>query len=143
VVDTGQRLKRLIRLSAVYDTLVAIGFAVPGLSNLYIGLLDSVNRSLGLGGSAGSFPAFAMLFVNLMGVLALTWVGVRLYRPEPFLAVADVVARTAFAILITAALFAGAPVIIVGLAVLEIIWIALIVLALLAYSAAKAQAKAA
>ncbi len=137
MVDKGQRLKLLIRLSAVYDILVAIGFAVPWLASLYVGLLESLSHTLGLGGTAGQFPAFAMLFVNLMGVLALSWAGVRLYRPEPFLAVADVLARSAFALLILVALMAGAPMIIAGLAILEIVWVALIVLALIAYSRAR------
>ena len=88
---------RWVRLSALYDLLVTLPFALPGVATLVLEQLAQAHGALGLPGAVPAFAPAHLLFVHLLGSLVVVWAVLRLARPEPRLGLADGMARVLFA----------------------------------------------
>lgn len=62
-----------LRAVGSFDLLVTAIFAVPGLSHLFIALIDEIGVMTGLAPELPPFSPFAMFMVNLAGVLGVCW----------------------------------------------------------------------
>lgn len=83
-----------------FDLLVTALFAVPGLSDAFIGAIDLIGTSTGLARPLEPFSAFSMFMVNLAGVLGVCW-NVMILRSGAYEMIRiNVVARWAVAALI-------------------------------------------
>ncbi|MBF4460850.1 hypothetical protein [Pseudoclavibacter sp. VKM Ac-2867] len=113
----------LIRLSAIYDLIVTIGFAfLPTASLIFVGL-QALHAELGLSGELpdASSPS-TMMFVNLMGSVVTAWALFRIFRPSLAAGAADTLARALFSLGMITALAQGASPLIVVMLALEIAW---------------------
>lgn len=113
----------LIRLSAIYDLVVTLGFAfLPTASLIFIGL-QALHAELGLSGELpdASSPS-TMMFVNLMGSVVTAWALFRIFRPSLAAGAADTLARALFSLAMITALTQGASPLIVVMLALEVAW---------------------
>ncbi len=120
---TSLRVRRTVRISALYDLVVTAGFALlftaPALFDAF-GVLQS---NLGLPGvvpDAGD--PFTVMVANLMGSLVVVWAVFRLARPTRAAGAADTAGRTLFSIGMAEALLHGASPLVFGMLILEVLW---------------------
>lgn len=62
-----------LRFVGSFDLLVTAMLAVPGLSHGFIWLIGSIGTATGLSEPLPELPPFAMLFINLAGILGVCW----------------------------------------------------------------------
>ncbi|MFM9370675.1 hypothetical protein [Streptomyces sp. Da 82-17] len=106
---TARPARDAVRIGARYDLAVALPFTTPWTAALTLDGVRAAHTALGLpGGPPAAFGPEHLLFVTFFGVLVTLWAVVRLVRADVVTGVADTVGRGAFALLMTAALAAGA-----------------------------------
>ncbi len=87
---------KIVRASCIFDSLVMLPFAIPGLAGLYVNVLKSVQGAFALGGTIPEFAPLHLMFMNLFGFIVLSWSVVRFFRPDTFIVKTDIVARFVF-----------------------------------------------
>lgn len=114
---------RVVRLSAAYDLLVTVPFALWPTAVLALGGLARLHAALGLDGVApDASDPFTVLFANFTGSLVTVWAVVRLVRPSLALGAADTAARVLFSLAMVVALGAGASPVMLLFLVPEVLW---------------------
>lgn len=103
------------------DLALTLPFALPIVCGAVVTTLQHVNVALGLGAPAEPLNALGLLFLNLMGVLAVCWNGARAALGSAELARIDVPARLVVsAVILGYVVLAGVPPILLVFVVTEI-----------------------
>jgi hypothetical protein len=124
---------RIVRLSALYDLVVTVGFAFTATATVIFQGLGALHESLGLTGSTPDpGDPFTVMFANLMGGVVTVWALFRIVRPSLAAGVADVGARVLFSLGMLAALGQGASPFVLLMLILEMAWAVVQGVALLA-----------
>lgn len=97
----------VIRICAAFDLAVTGLLSLPFAARTFVSTLYALEGAWGGESGAPELPPIAWFFINLAGALGVLWALVRLLRPEPWLARADVLGRCAVAALISGYLWAG------------------------------------
>lgn len=84
-----RRYSQLVRISAIYDGVVALPFATPWTFGLIHQLLNLIAPM------ANFLPEHAV-FANLMGSVIVVWSALRAYKPDPLFGLFDSFARVLF-----------------------------------------------
>jgi len=113
---------RIVRASALYDLVTAIGFATPWTFALFLAGMDGLSALLGLPDRVPAFQPAHVLMVNLMGSLILVWAILRLRDTQVAYGRYDAVARLLYAIWQLYALAHGAHPLIWGFVVFEVVF---------------------
>lgn len=103
------QLSRAVKTSAIYDLVTCLPLALPGISGIYLVVLDVINGAAGLGGQVGELSPLAMMFVNFLGSLISIWAVLRLINPSWANGLTDVVVRVFFSIAMLNAILNGVP----------------------------------
>ncbi|MFD5827851.1 hypothetical protein [Lentzea sp. NPDC060358] len=103
-------VRRWGRAGALYDFVASIAFVTPWTAGLVMDLLG-VNRSM---------PT--LLFATLFGTVVVMWSIARWYRPEPVLIALDTAGRALFSLWFAWALLNGQTKALVVFLVLELLW---------------------
>lgn len=120
---TRTRALHVVRLSALYDLIVTVGFAFPFTAPWVFRSLAHWHGALGLSGTVpDAGDPFTVMFANLMGGLVTVWALFRLLRPSLAAGAADVGGRVFFSLGMAAALLAGASPLVWVMLVLEFVW---------------------
>lgn len=90
-------LASVIRASGIYDAVVLLPFAIPGLSVLVISYLGSLHQWLGFSGGVPPFDPFHMVFVNLLGAISVMWGVLRARDPQWIYGYYDTIIRLTIA----------------------------------------------
>lgn len=90
----------LLRAIILYDLIVTACLALPGISQLFLQIIDLLGRYTGLAAPLPDFDPFQMFMVNLAGVMGVAWNGLRWKTPVYRLVRFDAWARLAVAALI-------------------------------------------
>ncbi len=83
----------IIRASGLFDILLMVPFAIPGLASWVLTEIAIVHEALSLTGAVPVFSPFHLLFVNLMAGITIVWSVLRVSDPKPIYGVYDSVAR--------------------------------------------------
>ena len=120
---TAKRTRAVIRVSALYDFIVTVPFALPWTAAWVFTMLGTVHESLGLAGVTPSpDDPFTLMFANLMGSIVSVWALFRIMRPSIAAGVADTGARLLFSLGMTVALLHGASPLTGVMLALELAW---------------------
>ena len=103
------QLSRAVKTSAIYDLVTCLPLAIPGVSTVYLLVLDTLNGAIGLGGHVGELSPLAMMFINFLGSLISIWAVLRLINPSWANGLTDVVVRVFFSIAMLNAILNGVP----------------------------------
>lgn len=109
MAEPNIQLARAVKTSAIYDLVTCLPLAVPGVSTVYLMVLDALNGAVGLGGHVGELSPLAMMFINFLGSLISIWAVLRLINPSWANGLTDVVVRVFFSIAMLNAIFNGVP----------------------------------
>lgn len=130
---------RVVRLSALYDLVVTVGFAFAVTAAVMFDGLGTLHGNLGLtGDTPDSSDPITMMFANLMGSVVTVWALFRIFRPSLAAGTADVAARVLFSLGMSTALLQGASPLVLIMLVLEIFWALMQGIALLSAPRARA-----
>nr|WP_086939856.1 hypothetical protein [Thaumasiovibrio occultus] len=118
--------RAIIKASGIYDALMMLPFAIPGLSALVLQYLAYLHQQLGLAGAIPVFTPFHLLFVNIMASISIVWAVIRIRNPTALYAWYDTAARLLIAaIMLVYLLRDGISGIIWLFFATEVIWAAL------------------
>ena len=96
---------RIIRAVAIVDLVLTLPFAFPFAAESLIQLIYRIDAGAGLGSAPPlGFGPLQIMFVHIMGVLAVLWAIARIRNPAEDLARLDALARLVVAALIVAVL---------------------------------------
>jgi hypothetical protein len=114
---------RVVRISAVYDLVITVGFAFWFTAAPIFDLLGVLHETLRLAGATPD-PAdpITLLFANLMGSVVTIWALFRIFRPSLEAGAADVGARVLFSLGMVVAILHGASPLVLGMLILEVAW---------------------
>ena len=101
--DTEAILQRV----ALLDLLLTLPFALPVVAPAVVATLAWLDRALGIATPMEPLGNLGLLFLNLMGVLAVCWNGARAVTGSAELGRIDVPARGVVAVLIVGYVVAG------------------------------------
>jgi hypothetical protein len=87
-----------LRRVALFDTLVTLPFALPIVAQRVVYALFDLDEALGLGTPLPRLDSLHLLFINLMGILAVLWNVARVRSRGTDLAQMDVWGRCAVAL---------------------------------------------
>lgn len=96
----GANLATLRRV-ALFDLVVTLPFALPIVAQRVVYALFDLDEALGLTADLPRLDSLHLLFINLMGILAVLWNFARVRARGPELAQLDVWGRCAVALWIT------------------------------------------
>jgi hypothetical protein len=114
------RAARTLQTVAILDLLLTLPFALPVVCGLVVTALLALNVALGLA-AAPPLDTLGLLFLNLMGVLAVCWNGARAVSGSVELARIDVPARLVVSLVIVGYVaFAGVPPVLLAFVVTEL-----------------------
>lgn len=113
---------RVVRASAWYDLIATAAFATPWSFGVLIGVLGAANGALGLPGIVPEIDSLHVVLANLLGSVVIVWSLVRLHLRLPILGRYDALARCLFALWQGYAVWSGAPAIILGFLVVEVLF---------------------
>ena len=114
---------RVIRLSAIYDLVVTVGFAFAITATMLFDSLGALHDDLGLtGATPDPGDPFAIMFANLMGSVVTAWAVFRILRPSLLAGAVDIGARVLFSIGMAVALIEGVSPLVTVILALEIVW---------------------
>jgi hypothetical protein len=121
-VMTLHNALRVVRASALYDLITAVGF-LPFIAPALLSALAALHHRLGLSGAIPDpTDVYTVLFANLMGGLITVWAVLRLLRPSLLTGAADTAGRAVFAVGMAAALANGASPLVWVMLALEVSW---------------------
>ncbi len=124
---------RVVRISAVYDLVVSVGFAFSFSAMPIFDALGALHGALGLTGETPDpSDPLTVMFANLMGSVVTIWALFRMFRPSLEAGAADVGARVLFSLGMAVAVLHGASPLVLGMLVLEVAWALVQATALLA-----------
>jgi hypothetical protein len=83
----------IVRASGLYDAVLLLPFALPGVSAWTLAKMGWLNTALGLPGTIPEMSALGLLFLNMMAALAILYSVQRIREPNRFFGTYDVVAR--------------------------------------------------
>ena len=119
---TPRQNRTIVRISAAYDLVTVLGFVMPWTVGPTLALVLAAGGAFGLSAAPPSFDAMQMLFVNLMGSAVLVWAAARFTFPTQAMGRFDALSRALFAIWEIWAVWHGAPAVILGFTVGEIVF---------------------
>lgn len=90
----------IIRCSGIYDIVLMIPFAIPGVVWWTMSQMQIIHQHFELSGNFPALSSFHLFFINVMAVITIVWSVLRVHRPMPKYGMYDTVARIALAILI-------------------------------------------
>ncbi|MBL4682794.1 MAG: hypothetical protein JKY88_19045 [Pseudomonadales bacterium] len=93
MTTTNEINSPVVKASGIYDVVLLLPFAIPGLSVWTIEKLGTINELLSLPGTIPELPPFALLFINMMAALAIMYSVLRIREPNRLYGGYDVVAR--------------------------------------------------
>lgn len=97
---TQAYLAKEIKRVSIIDLCLVGPMAVPGVSHAIIDLIAMIDHALGLHSEVGEMNAVGMMFMNVVGVLAIVWSVARIKAPAEHLAWLDIYARLAVAFIL-------------------------------------------
>lgn len=113
----------VIKAAALYDVVLLLPFAIPGLVTVMIGQLSGLHYSLELAGQFPEFSPLHFLFMNIMASISVVWGAMRLRDPRAEYGLYDCVMRLLIATTILYyVLFAGVSSLMWTFIVGEIFW---------------------
>lgn len=113
---------RVVRVSALYDLVVTVGFAFFTAVPIFHAL-GAMHRALGLAGVAPDpGDPIAVMFANMMSSVVTVWALFRIVRPSLLAGAADVGARVLFSLGMAVAVLSGASPIVLVMLALELFW---------------------
>jgi hypothetical protein len=83
----------IIRSSGIYDIVIMIPFAIPGLVAWTMHQISNVHDSLMLAGTVPEFSSMHLLFINIMAIVTIVWSVLRVIDPIPLYGIFDTVSR--------------------------------------------------
>ena len=89
----------IIRFSGIYDIILMIPFAIPGVVSYTMTQVGNLHTTLSLSGSFSEFSPFHLFFINLMALVTIVWAVLRVRTPIPRYGIYDSVTRVLIAIL--------------------------------------------
>ncbi|ROV58964.1 hypothetical protein EGH82_15900 [Vibrio ponticus] len=107
--------RNIIRASGIYDIIMMLPFAIPGVSGVVIDLIYQAHYGFELAGTVPSFSPFHLMFVNLMASISIVWAVIRVANPIALYAWYDTATRVVIALLMLVYLF--------GYGVTPMIWL--------------------
>lgn len=93
-------MTRVLRISIGFDLVITAMLAVPGLSSVFIAVIDRLGQISGWASALAPFDPFQMFMVNLAGMLGVAWNCARWRTASWELARMDLIAKGAVAALI-------------------------------------------
>lgn len=91
-----RRYRKVVWLSGLYDFIVTLPFALPGLVGVQLEALAKIQGWLGLTGQFPVFEPVHLFLLNLLGTIVIIWAGLRIAKPEPLFGLVDSIGRSAF-----------------------------------------------
>lgn len=89
-MDTVERRYRaVVRSGGIYDVLVNLPLALPGLVVVQLDTLARLQVWLGLTGRFPVFDPFQLFFLNVFGSVATIWGILRIVKPDPVFGLTD------------------------------------------------------
>jgi hypothetical protein len=123
---------RVVRMSALYDLVVTVGFAFSFTAVPMFNALGVLHETLGMTGTTPDpGDPITLMFANLMGSVVTIWALYRIFRPSLEAGAADVGARVLFSLGMAVAVLHGASPLVLGMLLLEVVWAVIQTLALL------------
>lgn len=92
-----KRYGRVVWFGGVYDVIVNLPFALPGLVSAQLETLAKIQAWLGLTGEFPVFEPFQLLLLNVFGSVATIWGILRIAKPDPILGLTDGAMRAVLA----------------------------------------------
>ena len=89
----------IVRSSGIYDIVIMIPFAIPGVVSWTMHQISNIHNSLSLSGTVPEFSSLHLLFINIMAVITIVWSVLRVLNPTPLYGLYDTVARLLIALL--------------------------------------------
>ena len=90
--------KSIVRGSGIYDVVILLPFAIPGVVEWTMLFISNIHHSLFLQGSMPTFSPFHFLFINVMAIVSIVWSVIRIMNPLAIYGWYDTVARILIAI---------------------------------------------
>lgn len=85
--------RSIIRSSGLFDIVIMLPFAIPGVVAWTMAQLQTIHNSLFLSGTLPDFSPFHLFFINIMALVSIVWSVLRIQNPMPRYAAYDTVAR--------------------------------------------------
>lgn len=102
---TEKQYGKVVWFGGVYDLIINVPFALPGLVVIYLDMIAKFQAWLGLTGQFPVFDPFQLLFLNIFGSVATIWGVLRIVKPEPLFGLTDGAMRATIACLMLYYLF--------------------------------------
>lgn len=83
----------IIRSSGIYDIIIMIPFAIPGVVAWTMHQISNFHNSLMLSGTVPEFSSMHLLFINIMATITIVWSVLRIVNPIPLYGIYDTVTR--------------------------------------------------
>jgi len=83
----------IIRSSGIYDIVIMIPFAIPGVVAWTMHQISNIHNSLMLSGTVPEFSSMHLLFINIMAIITIVWSVLRVINPIPLYGIYDTVTR--------------------------------------------------
>jgi len=93
MIKKGCSYRSIIKASGIYDILILLPFAIPGVVELVFTLINKIHDDFALTGSLPEFSPYHFMFVNIMAIISIVWAVIRIRNPIPLYACYDTVAR--------------------------------------------------
>lgn len=90
---------KIIRSSGIYDIILMIPFAIPGVVSWTMTQLGNLHATLSLSGTFPEFSHFHLFFINLMALITIVWSVLRVRTPVPIYGLYDTTARVLITVL--------------------------------------------
>ncbi|MDH5229935.1 MAG: hypothetical protein OEZ58_07500 [Gammaproteobacteria bacterium] len=85
--------RAIVRSSGIFDIILMLPFAIPGVAAWTISQIGTLHYSLNLSGNMPEFSPFHLLFVNLMAIITIVWSSLRVITPSAQYGNYDTLAR--------------------------------------------------
>jgi len=85
--------RSIIKASGIYDILILLPFAIPGVVELVFTFINKIHDNFALTGTLPEFTPFHFMFVNIMATISIVWAVIRVIKPISLYACYDTVAR--------------------------------------------------
>ncbi len=89
----------IVRSSGIYDIVLMIPFAIPGVVSWTMTQLGELHANLHLSGTFPEFTSLHLFFINLMASITVVWSVLRIRAPIPLYGIYDTVARVLISLL--------------------------------------------
>lgn len=122
MLGTIEGYRQLTKASGYWDSVLMVPFLLPGVANLTLDLIATVDDLLQLPGAVDAFTPFQTLFVNMLAALTIIWSVRRIRTPDPIYGYYDGLARLVMFTLMIAHMLLGASMILLVFALAEIVW---------------------